>query len=282
MTVEEWLGKNNKIGIDIWNKKYRYKEETFDEWVDRVSIGDEAIKCLIYNKKFLPGGRIMSNVGTDDDKTSMMNCYSSGFVEDNYDDIMQTAVNIGKTFKAQGGQGLSLSKIRPKGSPIGGRYVSDGIIPFMKIYNEVTDGTSQGGSRKGALLMSLDGWHKEALDFITIKSKLGVVEKANLSLELDDDFMNSVVITMCGDVQKPAKIKRNYSGHDVEWEVDPYKVLKAAADNCYDWGEPGCIFTDRFRNYNIMEYVPDYQIETCNPCGKQLAPSKKSRKIGEA
>lgn len=267
MTVEQWLGKDNEIGKDIWKKKYQKNNETFEEWLDRVSNGDNEIRRLISERKFLPGGRVMSNIGIDDDKSSMMNCYSRGFIEDDYNDIMQAAVDIGRTFKAQGGQGLSLSKLRPKGAPIGNKFVSDGIIPFMKIYNEVTEGTSQGGARKGALLISLDAWHKEALNFITIKSKEGLIEKANLSLEIDDEFMKAVdKYYSTGEVITIHRTQ-DYSGHIVEWDVTPIEVFKALIHNNYLWGDPGCLFVNRFRNYNIMEYCDNYQIEVCNPCG---------------
>ena len=192
MTVEEWLGKDNKLGIDIWEKKYRYNNESFDEWLDRVSGGDEKVKQLIQEKKFMFGGRTLSNRGTDK-KGSMSNCYSRGFVKDNLEDLMQAASDIAITFKAQGGQGISLSKLRPKGCGINhGQFKSDGIIPFMEIYNRVTESISQGGSRKGALIMTLDAWHKEAREFITIKSEEGKIQKANLSLEIDDEFMECV------------------------------------------------------------------------------------------
>lgn len=265
MTVEQWLGKDNRLGIDIWHRKYQKNDETFDEWLDRVSLGDYLVKQLIIKKKFIPGGRILSNVGIEDEKSGMSNCYSRGFIEDDYNDIMQAAVDIGKTFKAQGGQGLSLSKLRPKGTPIGDNYVSDGIVPFMKIYNEVTQGTSQGGARKGALLMSLDAWHKEAMNFITIKSQDGLIEKANLSLEIDDEFMECVdKYYQTGEVITVTR-HENYSGHEVEWEVTPIEVFKAFIHNNYDWGDPGCLFVNRFRNYNMMEYCDEYQVETCNP-----------------
>lgn len=264
MTVEEWLGKENALGKDIWEKKYRYKGELFDEWVERVSGGDDYVKDLILKKKFLPGGRVIANIRTDS-PAGYSNCYSEGFVEDDYGDIMDTAVRIGKTFKSQGGQGLSLSKLRPKGTAIGNQYESDGIIPFMKIFNEVTAGTSQGGSRKGALLMSLDAWHKEAMNFITLKSEQNIVEKANLSLEIDDEFMECVKRYFeTGEVITVHK-KQNYSGHEVEWDVTPIDVFKALVHNNYDWGDPGCLFVNRLRNYNIMEFCDDYQIETTNP-----------------
>lgn len=264
-TVEEWLGKDNKLGQDIWHKKYQKNEETFDAWLDRVSLGNPAYRRLIELKMLIPGGRILSNVGIDDDSCGMSNCYSRGFIEDDYGDIMQAAVDIGKTFKAQGGEGLSLSKLRPKGTPIGDKYESDGIIPFMRIYNEVTQGTSQGGARKGALLMSLDAWHKEAMNFITIKSEEGLIEKANLSLEIDNEFMECVQAYYERGETKTITRKESYSGHEIEWEVTPIEVFKAFIHNNYEWGDPGCLFVDKFRNYNLMEFCDNYQIETCNP-----------------
>ena len=58
MTVQEWLGEKNKLGVDIWERKYRYNNESFDEWLERVSDSDEEVKKLIVDKKFLFGGRI--------------------------------------------------------------------------------------------------------------------------------------------------------------------------------------------------------------------------------
>ena len=265
MTIQEWLG-DYQLGIDIWNKKYRYNNETFEEWIDRISSGDEELKQLILEKKFLFGGRVMANRNTKN-KGSYMNCYSRGFVEDSYDDIMRAAVDIGLTFKGQGGQGISLSKIRPKGSPIGEEYTSDGIIPFMKIYNEVTAGTSQGGARKGALMLSIDARHKEAEAFIKIKSQEGLIEKANLSLEIDDEFMRAVEDYYEKGITTVLHEKRNYSGHIIKYDVVPIKIFKLLVENCYDWADPAALFVDRFRNYNLMQYDDDYKIETCNPCG---------------
>lgn len=265
MTIEQWLGKDNTLGQDIWHRKYQKNGETFDDWLDRVSLGNEKIRNLIVKKKFIPGGRILSNVGIKGNKNGMSNCYSRGFIEDDYNDIMQAAIDIGKTFKAQGGQGLSLSKIRPKGTPIREEYKSDGIIPFMKIYNEVTQGTSQGGARKGALLMSLDAWHKEAMSFITIKSQEGLIEKANLSLEVDNDFMQYVDRYYQTGETITITRQENYSGHNIQWQVTPIEIFKAFIHNNYDWGDPGCLFVNRFRNYNLMEFCDNYQIETCNP-----------------
>lgn len=271
MTVKDWLGENNQLGQDIWQRKYQHNNESFEEWLDRVSAGDNELRKLIIEKKFLMGGRALANRGLDN-SGSLFNCYSRGYVEDDYYDIMDTAKDIGITFKAQGGQGISLSKLRPKGTPIKTEYYSDGIVPFMKIFNEITAGTSQGGARKGALMLSIDARHKEAGTFIKIKSKEGEIEKANLSLELDDEFMRAVEKYYDTGEVVALHEKRNYSGHEIEYDITPIEIFKMLVDNCYDWADPACLFTNKFRNYNLMQFDEDYKIETCNPCGEQPLP----------
>lgn len=271
MTVKDWLGENNQLAQDIWRRKYQHNNESFEEWLDRVSAGDNELRKLIVEKKFLMGGRTLANRGLNN-TGSLFNCYSRGYIEDDYYDIMDAAKDIGITFKAQGGQGISLTKLRPKGTPIKSEYYSDGIVPFMKIFNEVTAGTSQGGARKGALMLSIDARHKEAETFIKIKSKEGEIEKANLSLELDDDFMQAVEKYYDTGEVVVLHEKRNYSGHEIEYDVTPIEIFKMLVDNCYDWADPACLFTNRFRNYNLMQFDEDYEIETCNPCGEQPLP----------
>ena len=79
-TVEEWLGEDNQLGVDIFNKKYRYKNEAFPEWLERVSGGDKDVAELIEDKKFLFGGRILSNRGLDKrgEKITLSNCFVAG------------------------------------------------------------------------------------------------------------------------------------------------------------------------------------------------------------
>lgn len=243
----KWLNEN-ELSYKIWNNKYRHNNESFDEWLDRVSNKDAEIRRLIYEKKFLFGGRTLANRGTN--KGSLNNCYSAGFVPDSLEGIMQTATDIAMTFKAQGGQGLSLSKIRPKGSLINNTFQSDGIVPFMEIFNTVTDSISQGGSRKGALMMSLDINHPEIETFMKIKSDHNKITKANLSVEIDDDFMQRVE---AGDSESN-------------------RIFNILCEQACKHAEPGVLFTNKLRNYNLMEHVDSYQIETTNPCGEQPLP----------
>lgn len=280
MTVQEWLGEENKLGQDIWERKYRYNDETFDEWLNRVSNNNDDLKRIIKEKKFLFGGRTLANRGTNK-KGSFSNCYSRGYVKDNLEDLMKASTDIALTFKAQGGQGISLSKLRPKGCGINnGQFESDGIIPFMEIYNRTTESISQGGSRKGALIMTLDIWHKEAEDFIKIKSEEGRIQKANLSLEIDDEFMECVKKYYHSGEIITKTIRRAYMGNIVEYEVTPINLYKLMMEKAYDWAEPGCIYTNRFRNYNLMEYDKEYSIETCNPCGEQPLPKHGACNLG--
>lgn len=274
----KWLGEN-QLSYDIWNGKYRYNNETLDEWFDRVSGGDKRLRQLIVEKKFLFGGRALANRGTGK-KGSMFNCYSSGYAPDDINGLMQLNTNLALTYKAQGGQGVSLSKIRPKGTPIGNEFKSDGIVPFMEIFNATTASISQGGARKGALMMSLDIMHKEAETFITIKSNEDKITKANLSLEIDDEFMEAVKkYYETGEVIQIHEI-RYYNGHKVEYDVTPIELYKLMIKTAYDWGEPACIYSNKFRNYNLMEFDDDYQIETCNPCGEQPLPKNFSCNLG--
>lgn len=276
MKVEEWL--STELGVRIWEKKYRYKQESFDSWILRVSGGDQQIAQLLLEKKFLFGGRTLTNRGVDNG--SMSNCYSSGFVLDNLADIMAVNTKLALTYKAQGGQGVSLSKIRPKGSLIRGLYESDGIVPIMEMYNTTTASIMQGGSRKGALMISLDIKHKEAETFITIKSDPTKITKANLSAEIDNEFMEAVEkFYTTGEVIK-LHITREYEGQLIAYDIVPIHLYKLLMERAWQSAEPGVIFTDKFRNYNLMEFCDDYQIETCNPCGEQPLPKDGACNLG--
>lgn len=278
MLVNEWL--DTKLGQDIWNNKYRFENESFDEWLDRVSNKNEEVRKLILEKKFLFGGRTLTNYNTYKEGASTSNCYSSGYAPDSLEGIFDLNKNIALTYKAQGGQGISLSKIRPKGSKLSGGYETDGIVPFMRIFNMTTAGVSQGGTRKGALMLSLCVWHKEAETFITIKSQKGEIEKANLSLEIDDEFMQCVKIYYV--TGEKVKVNRvfEYETGSIEYEVIPIDIYKKMCEVAWDWAEPGVIYINRFRNYNLMEYVDDYNIITGNPCGEQPLPKNGACNLG--
>ena len=151
MNAQEWLGLDNKLGIDIWENKYRYNNETFNEWLDRVSGGNEDVKELIKEKKFLFGGRILSNRGLDKYgvKTTLSNCYVITPPEDNIESIFDTAKKLARTYSYGGGCGIDISKLAPRGSKVNNTAKeTSGSVSFMDLYSLVTGLIGQNGRRK--------------------------------------------------------------------------------------------------------------------------------------
>ena len=98
MTVAQWLGEDNKLGIDIWERKYRKNNESFDEWRDRVSGGNKRVKNAIIDKKFIPGGRILSNRGINDTRVTYSNCYVVAPPEDSIESIYESRKKLARTY----------------------------------------------------------------------------------------------------------------------------------------------------------------------------------------
>ena len=153
MTVQEWLGKDNQLGIDIWSKKYQYDGESFEEWLDRVSGGDPDVRDLIKQKKFLFGGRILSNRGLDKKgvKVSYSNCYVIEPPEDNIESIFDCAKKLARTFSYGGGCGIDISKLAPSGAKVANTAKkTSGAVSFMDLYSMVTGLIGQNGRRKSS------------------------------------------------------------------------------------------------------------------------------------
>lgn len=151
MLVQDWLGKDNKLGIDIWEKKYQYNNESFDEWIERVSGGDKDVAKLILEKKFLFGGRILSNRGLDKYgvKTTLSNCYVITPPEDNIESIFECATKLARTYSYGGGCGVDISKLAPRGAKVNNTAKeTSGSVSFMDLYSLVTELIGQNGRRK--------------------------------------------------------------------------------------------------------------------------------------
>ena len=150
ITVEQWLGNENQLGIDIWNKKYKFENETFDQWLDRISNGNEKIKELIIDKKFLFAGRILANRGLDKfgKKVTYSNCYVIPPVEDSIEGIYDTCAKLARTFSYSGGCGVDISGLRPRGMKVNNASNSTtGAVSFMDTFSQVTGTIGQNGRR---------------------------------------------------------------------------------------------------------------------------------------
>ena len=155
MELEEWLGKENQLGIDIWNKKYKDGEENFEQWLGRISDGNEEIAQLIREKKFLFGGRILSNRGLENHgrKVSLSNCYVVEPPEDNIESIFECAKKLARTYSYGGGCGVDISGLSPRGARINNAAKeTTGAVSFMELYSLVTELIGQNG-RRGALMI---------------------------------------------------------------------------------------------------------------------------------
>ena len=147
MTVQEWLGEN-KLSLDIWNNKYRYNEESFDEWLDRVSGNSAEVRQLIVEKKFLFGGRILANRGITGRKLTYSNCYVLPAPQDNIESIFETAGKLARTYSYGGGVGIDVSNLRPKGASVNNAAkTTSGSTSFMDFFSYVTGLIGQEGRR---------------------------------------------------------------------------------------------------------------------------------------
>jgi len=278
MTVEDWLGADNTIGIDIWNKKYRYGDETFVHWLDRVSGGNASVKHLILEKKFLFGGRILANRGISGEckKITMSNCYVIEPPEDNLESIFDCAKKLARTYSYGGGCGVDLSKLSPSGMKVrNAAKESSGAVSFMDLYSMVTGLISQNG-RRGALMLSLKIDHPDIEEFIDIKKDLDRVTKANISIRITKEFMDAVID------DRPFKMTftREETGDTVEKIVQARELFNKVAENNWDMGEPGMLFWDRIENWNFLSEYDNFKYSGVNPCAEEPLPAGGSCLLG--
>lgn len=245
MELKNWL--DTQLGQDIWTRKYQNGNETFDQWLDRVSNGDDAVKDLILSKKFIFGGRILASRGITDRKVTYSNCYVLPPVGDSIEEIYDTNKYLARTFSYGGGCGIDISQLRPKGSPVNNAALTTtGAVSFMETFNNTSQTIGQKG-RRGALMISMDVNHAEIEDFINAKTQNKKLEECNISVRTDDLFMTRVI---AGD-------------------GNANELMYKLAENNWNWGEPGMLFWDNINKETLLsEYIKNGEFEFAgvNPC----------------
>lgn len=276
MLVNEWLD-NNELGINIWEKKYQYESETFEEWLDRVSNNNEDLKDIIINKRFLFGGRILSNRGLNKKgkKITLSNCYVLPQVEDSIEGIYKTCSDLARTFSYGGGVGIDISKLRPKGAEVNNtaKYTT-GAVSFMDTFSKVAETIGQNG-RRGALMVSIDANHPDIEEFIDIKTDLTKVTKANISVRITDDFMKAVEENRDWELY----FKTEY-GEEIKKTVKAKDIFLKLCKNNWDYAEPGILYWDKITNYNLLQYDEEFKYEGVNPCAEEPLPAGGSCLLG--
>ena len=229
---------------------------------------DEVFDAIKDFKYIVPQGSPMAGIGNPYQIASLSNCFVIGNQgdSDSYGGIMKIDQEQVQLMKRRGGVGHDLSHIRPKGSPVkNSALTSTGIVPFMERYSNSTREVAQDG-RRGALMLSVSINHPDAEDFIDAKMEQGKVTGANVSVRIDDTFMEAVRDGK-NYIQKYPIFSDNPKNTQ---EIEARKLWNKIVHNAWKSAEPGILFWDTI----IKESVPDcyadlgYQTVSTNPCGE--------------
>lgn len=223
---------------------------------------------LDHFKYIVPQGSPMTGIGNDYQIASLSNCFVIGLdgSADSYGAIIRIDEEQVQLMKRRGGVGHDLSHIRPKGSPVkNSALTSTGLVPFMERYSNSTREVAQDG-RRGALMLSVSIKHPDSESFIDAKMTEGKVTGANVSVKLDDEFMQAAVEGKPYTQQYPIDSPNPM----VSKEIDASALWKKIVHNAWKSAEPGVLFWDTI----IRESVPDcyadlgFRTVSTNPCGE--------------
>ena len=228
----------------------------------------ELFDLLDHFKYIVPQGSPMTGIGNDYQIASLSNCFVIGLdgSADSYGAIIRIDEEQVQLMKRRGGVGHDLSHIRPKGSPVkNSALTSTGLVPFMERYSNSTREVAQDG-RRGALMLSVSIKHPDSESFIDAKMTEGKVTGANVSVKLDDEFMQAAVEGKPYTQQYPIDSPNPM----VSKEIDASALWKKIVHNAWKSAEPGVLFWDTI----IRESVPDcyadlgFRTVSTNPCGE--------------
>jgi ribonucleoside-diphosphate reductase alpha chain len=293
-----WL-EHNQLAYDIWTKKYRYNEESFEDWIDRVSNGKEDVKKLILEKKFLFGGRILANRGLQNyQKITFSNCYVIPQVEDSIEGIYTACAQLARTYSYGGGCGIDISNLRPMGAAVhNAAKTTSGAVSFMSSFDEVTKVIGQNG-RRGALMISLDINHPDVQEFVNIKTDLNKVTSANISVRVNTEFMKAVkenkdyILRFPCDIELPTDLHVEDMPYNELWpytdDTNTYYFKKIKAKDLFDnlclnnwnYAEPGILYWDRISDYNLLSADENFSYAGVNPCAEEPLPAGGSCLLG--
>lgn len=278
MTIEDWLGQENQLGMDIWTKKYCNEGEDFEAWLQRISGGNEEIGRYIKEKKFLFGGRILSNRGLNQQgrKVTYSNCYVITPPEDEIESIFECAKKLARTYSYGGGCGVDISKLSPRGAKINNAAKeTSGAVSFMELYSLVTALIGQNG-RRGALMISIDCSHPDVTEFIELKTDLDKVTKANISIRIHEDFMEAVK----KNEEYLLHYTRETTGEVIEKRVNARELFRRITETNWDYAEPGALFWDRITGWNLLSNTKEFSYAGVNPCAEEPLPAGGSCLLG--
>lgn len=277
------------LAAQVWVNKYALKdsqghlyEKTPDDMHHRIAkeiarvekkypnpLSVDKIYGLIKDFKYIvPQGSPMAGIGNPYQIASLSNCFVIGneVSSDSYGGILKIDQEQVQLMKRRGGVGHDLSHIRPKGSEVkNSALTSTGIVPFMERYSNSTREVAQDG-RRGALMLSVSINHPDAEEFIDAKMEEGKVTGANVSVRIDDKFMQAVKDDTAYTQEYPVFSKDPQVTH----EIDANGLWKKIVHNAWQSAEPGILFWDTIQKESIPDCYADLGFETVstNPCGE--------------
>jgi ribonucleoside-diphosphate reductase alpha chain len=310
---EKDLGKFHIISQDkefsqsIW-KADRPEESIMDSYkrvakaVASVEKDEEKEKELrnsfieeMKHKRIQPAGRIMAGANTDQEgnyisSLTLYNCYVVPSPPDSRGGIIDTLKTMIEVMSRGGGVGISLSTLRPRYAYVKGVHgKSSGAVSWGGIFSYATGLIEQGGSRRGALMLMLDDWHPDIIEFIGSKKKKGMIENANISVKVSDEFMEKMKADGIWTLEYPDYENEKYTeAYKTEWDGDVrnwkkkgygtkvYKTVKAKElwdliiSSAHSSAEPGVVFMERYNKMSNSWYFND--IVCTNPCAEQGLP----------
>ncbi len=241
---------------------------------------DRLFELMSHFRYIVPQGSPMAGIGNNFQVGSLSNCFVVGLdgEPDSYGGILKIDEEQVQLMKRRGGVGHDLSHIRPKGSPVkNSALTSTGLVPFMVRYSNSTREVAQDG-RRGALMLTVSIKHPDAESFIDAKMEEGKVTGANVSVRIDDAFMQAAVNGTTYHQQYPINSDKPL----YEKDIDAAKLWSKIVHNAWRSAEPGILFWDTI----IRESVPDcyadlgFKTISTNPCGEiPLCPYDSCRLI---
>jgi ribonucleoside-diphosphate reductase alpha chain len=227
---------------------------------------EELFNLMNRFKYIIPQGGPMTGVKNPLQIASLSNCFVIGNGADSYGGIMKIDQEQVQLMKRRGGVGHDLSHIRPDRSDVNNSALtSTGVVPFMERYSNSTKEVAQDG-RRGALMLSISIKHPDAEQFIDAKLEKGKVTNANVSVKVDDEFMQAVVNN------KPYTQKYPIDSEEpsFEKEIDAKGLWKKIIHNAWQSAEPGVLFWDTIMRESIPDCYADlgYKTVSTNPCGE--------------
>lgn len=228
----------------------------------------QVFELLDHFRYIVPAGSPMTGIGNDHQVASLSNCFVIGLDgdADSYGAVMLMDEEQVQLMKRRGGVGHDLSQLRPKGTPVNNSALtSTGVVPFMERFSNSTREVAQDG-RRGALMLSISVKHPDSEAFIDAKMQEGKITGANVSVKLDDEFMQCAI----DGKEYTQKFPIDSDAPIVTKKADAKKLWEIIVHNAWKSAEPGVLFWDTILRESIPDCYADLGFRTVstNPCGE--------------